>query len=122
MRTDRFLVTGVFALSLATVAAAQSRTIPGFGFGFGASENDDVTSRVICNAGLQKELGVTDAQKEKLMAAVEKRDAMQKEFRGGRLTGEQITELNAKALRVAEELRKMIDEALTAEQRKRLRQ
>jgi Spy/CpxP family protein refolding chaperone len=123
MGAIRFLAAAVLAAGLATAVAAQSRTTPGFGLAvFGGSEDDDVTGRVLKNAGLQKELGVTAAQKEKLKAAIEKQVAMQMEFRAEKLSTEKITALSAKALKVAEELRKIIDDTLTDAQRKRLRQ
>lgn len=131
MRAIRCLVAAVLAAGIVTMVAAQpGGRQPGFG-GFGQAE---VYTLVLTNTALQEEVKVTDAQKEKFKTIAEKRDEMTKK------AGEGLKEKFAEAkddkdkfqelfqsmqkdfAKVNEDVRKMTDEVLTAEQKKRLKQ
>ncbi len=119
MRAIRCLVAALLAAGIVTVVAAQ----PGRGgFGFGGQ---DVNVLVLTNAALQEEIKLTDAQKDKLKPAVEKQAEMNKEFgeafKGG-FDKDKFTELNEKRTKVNEEVKKVVDETLNADQKKRLKQ
>ncbi|MBP3956837.1 hypothetical protein J8F10_16305 [Gemmata sp. G18] len=119
MRAIRCLVAAVLAAGIVTVVAAQP------GRGGGGFGGQDVTTLVLTNAALQEEIKVTDAQKEKFKPAVEKQTEMNKEFAGafkGGFDKDKFTELNEKRTKVSEEVKKVVDETLTADQKKRLKQ
>lgn len=123
MRAMRGMLAGLMAAAIVTAVAAQ----PGGGR-FGGTQ--DVNALVLTNAALQEDLKVTDAQKEKLKPAAEKQAEVQKAFSelftkgkgGGGFDKEKMTELNENRLKVAEEVKKAVEETLTADQKKRLKQ
>jgi hypothetical protein len=125
----RCLLAAVLAAGIVSMVAAQ----PGGRGGFGG--NQDVYALVLTNAELQKEVKVTDAQKDKFKAVAEKRTEMNKKvrekygkeaFTEAKGDKEKMTELfegmqkeNAK---VSEETHKLVDAELTPEQKARLKQ
>jgi hypothetical protein len=121
MRAVRGLLAAILAAGIVTMVAAQ----PGGGFGFGGQ---DVNTLVLTNTALQEEIKLTDAQKEKFKPALDKQAEMTKAFtdmfKGGKggFDKEKFTELNEKRTKVAEEVKKIVDDTLTAEQKKRLKQ
>jgi hypothetical protein len=120
MRAIRCFVAAVLAAAMVSVVAAQ----PG-GFGFGGF-GGDLSLLVLSNKDLQEELKVTDAQKEKFKAASEKQNEMMKEWReafsGGKFDKEKFTEMREKGEKINAEIKKIVDETLTSEQKKRIKQ
>ncbi len=121
MRAIRCLVAAVLAAGIVTVVAAQQ---PGGGRGgFG-----DVNTLVLTNAALQEELKVTADQKTKLKPAVEKQEALTKKRgelfgKGGKgFDKDAFATYQEESKKVGEEVKKVVDETLTAAQKKRLKQ
>ncbi|MCS6864437.1 MAG: hypothetical protein RMJ56_11405 [Gemmataceae bacterium] len=122
MRAIRCFVAALLAAGMVTLVSAQPG--PGFGFGFGGL---DVTNAVLTNTDLQQEIKVTDQQKEKFKPLADKQAEFAKELReafggGGKFDKEKFAEINEKRTKLNEEIRKVVDETLTAEQKKRLKQ
>ncbi|VTR96407.1 Uncharacterized protein OS=Singulisphaera acidiphila (strain ATCC BAA-1392 / DSM 18658 / VKM B-2454 / MOB10) GN=Sinac_1105 PE=4 SV=1 [Gemmata massiliana] len=122
MRAIRCLVAALLAAGIVTVVAAQ----PGRGgFGFGGQ---DVNSLVLTNVALQEEIKLTNAQKDKLKPAVEKQAELNKKrtelFSQGfkNVDKDKIAELTEEGAKVTEEVKKVVDETLNADQKKRLKQ
>ncbi|MCS6864438.1 MAG: hypothetical protein RMJ56_11410 [Gemmataceae bacterium] len=120
MRAIRCVVAAVLAAGIVSVVAAQPGG--GFNFGFGG----DLSLLVLNNKELQEELKVTEAQKEKFKVASEKQSEMMKEWReafaGGKFDKEKFTEMREKGEKINAEIKKIVDETLTAEQKKRIKQ
>lgn len=125
MRAIRCLVAAGLAAAIVTVVTAQQ---PGGGFGFG--QQQDVNVLVFTNTALQEELKVTADQKTKMKPAAEKIAEAQKlsPFGGGGTKGkggfdkEKMTEYTEKLKAANDEAKKIADETLTADQKKRLKQ
>ncbi|MBM3979604.1 MAG: hypothetical protein FJ304_04845 [Planctomycetes bacterium] len=123
MRAIRCMLAAFLAAGIVTVVAAQPGT-GGFGRGGG-----DVETLVFTNAALQEELKITDAQKDKfkpvstkLADLSKKRSEMFGKGGKGGFDKEKFTELQEEGKKVAEEAKKVRDEVLTADQKKRLKQ
>lgn len=123
MRAIRCMLAAFLAAGIVTVVAAQ----PGAG-GFGRG-GGDVETLVFTNAALQEEIKLTDAQKEKLKPVATKYADLSKKRsemfgKGGKggFDKEKFTELQEEGKKVAEEAKKLRDDVLTADQKKRLKQ
>ncbi len=120
MRALRCFVAALLAAGMVSVVAAQ----PG-GFNFGGF-GGDLSLMVLSNKDLQEELKVTEEQKEKFKVASEKQSEMMKEWReafgGGKFNREKFEEIREKGEKINAEIKKILDETLTAEQKKRLKQ
>jgi Spy/CpxP family protein refolding chaperone len=127
MRASRFLMVGLFLAGAVAVIEAQQPRQPG---GFGGFGRGGLTTQVITNKDLQEELKITDAQKEKLKAAADRQEEMQKKFRDSfkefgkdrDKAKERFAEMQKENEKATEEVRKMVDDVLTADQKKRLKQ
>ncbi|AWM39196.1 hypothetical protein GobsT_25170 [Gemmata obscuriglobus] len=125
MRAMRCMLAGLMAAVLVTVVAAQpgGRQFGGFGGGFG-----DVNTLVLTNAALQEELKVTAAQKEKLKPLVDKQSEFQKSRMEMMSKGkdgfdrEKFMEMNEQGKKLTEEVKKTVEDTLSADQKKRLQQ
>jgi hypothetical protein len=122
MRAIRCFVAALLAAGMVTLVSAQ----PGPG-GFGGFGGIDVTTAVLTNTALQEEIKVTDDQKEKFKPLTDKQAEFAKELRdafggGGKFDKEKFAEINEKRTKLNEEIRKTVDETLTSEQKKRLKQ
>lgn len=125
MRPFRCFLAALLAAGIVTMVAAQPGRFGGFGFG-----GTDVESLVFTNAALQQEVKLTDAQKEKIKPVADKMSDLTKKgaemFGGGFKKGggdkEKFTEFQEQGKKVAEERKKVYDEVLTADQKKRLKQ
>ena len=119
MRAIRCLVAAVLAAGLVTVVAAKQPVV-----GFGGA--GDVNSLVLTNVTLQEDLKVTDAQKTKMKTVADKQTEINKEMReaftGGKFDKDKFTELREKQTKAAEEAKKVVEDTLTADQKKRLKQ
>lgn len=127
MRGIRCAVAAILAAGIVTMVAAQ----PGGGFGGGFGFVQDPYTLVLTNAALQEEVKITAAQKEKFKPAADKQAELakkQREMFGGGKGGkggfdkEKIAEIQEEGKKVAEEVKKVLDAELTAEQKKRLKQ
>ncbi len=125
MRRSRFLAVALFLVGAVAVIEAQQ---PRPGGGRGGFRLEVITA-VVDNADLQAELKVTDAQKEKLKSIDEKQsEATRKLFegvKGGKGKGfdkDAFAEIREKSAKVREESRKAIEEVLTADQKKRVKE
>lgn len=120
----RFVLTAAVAVAATSLAAAQGRQ-PGTGAG---RANVSIIPQVASNKDLQADLKVTDAQKEKFkdsaakLADVQKKMADLRPAGGGRPDQAKMTEVRAEQTKVNEEVTKVVNEALTAEQKKRVKQ
>lgn len=122
MRAMRCVLAGVLAAAIVTAVAAQPG---GFG-GFGGAQ--DVNTLVLTNAALQDELKVTADQKAKLKPLAEKqaeqakasRELFAKGFKN--IDKEAATEMFEKGQKLNEEVKKAVEDTLTADQKKRLHQ
>src|SRR3954454_20116563 len=126
MRAIRCAVAALLAAGIVTVVGAQQPFRPGGGGGgFG-----DVNTLVLTNKVLQEELKVTDAQKEKFKAQADKAAEYfkgigdkYKDAKGDKDKFKEINEaVQKEGAKLAEETKKLLDEALTADQKKRLKQ
>ncbi|MDY3562516.1 hypothetical protein R5W23_003982 [Gemmata sp. JC673] len=126
MRAMRCMLAGLMAAVVVTVVTAQ----PGgrqFGGGFGGGFGD-INTLVLTNAALQEEIKVTAAQKEKLKPLADKQSELQKsrmEMFGKGKDGfdkEKFTELNEQGQKLTEEVKKTVEDTLSADQKKRLHQ
>lgn len=121
MRAIRCVLAGLMAAAIVTAVAAQ----PG---GFGGFGGGDVNTLVLTNAALQEDLKVTAAQKEKFKAVADKQTEIQKTmgemFSKGKdgFDKDKFTELREKMTKVGEEGKKVVEDTLTADQKKRLKQ
>ena len=130
MRAIRVFVAALLAAGMVTVLSAQPGRQPG---GFGGF-NQDTVLMVLTNEDLQKEVKVTDAQKEKFNEIAEKQQETQKKASEGMrekfadAKGDQdkmrelFTEMQKEMSKVTAEARKALDTELTADQKKRLKQ
>ncbi len=124
MRGIRCAVAAVLAAGIVTVVAAQ----PGGGFG-GGFGGQDINTLVLTNTALQEELKITADQKTKLKPAADKQAELakkQRELFGGGKKGEfdkeKFTAIQEEGKKVAEEVKKAVDETLTDAQKKRIKQ
>jgi hypothetical protein len=121
MRAIRCAIAALLAAGIvAMVGAQQPNRQRGGGGG-------DVYALVLTNKALQEELKITDAQKEKFKPAAEKQTELNKKradaFKGGKgFDKDKRTELADEGKKVAEEVAKVLDAELTAEQKKRVKQ
>lgn len=122
MRAIRCAVAALLAAGIVAMVGAQPPR-PGGGGGGG-----DLTVAVMTNAALQEELKITDAQKEKFKPLADKQAEMGKKMRemfGKGKDGfdkEKFADLQKEGEKIAEEVKKAMDEVLTADQKKRLKQ
>jgi Spy/CpxP family protein refolding chaperone len=129
MRGIRCLVAALLAAGIVTMVAAQ----PGRQFGGGGGQDTFVL--VLNNTALQEEVKITDAQKDKFKTIIEKQTELNKKVnekygkeaitdaKGDKDKLKELFEASGKErAKVREEIRKMIDETLTADQKKRLKQ
>jgi len=129
MRAIRCLVAALLAAGIVTVVAAQ----PG-GRQFGGFGQQDTHVLILTNKALQEEVKVTDAQKTKFKDIAEKQAEMMKKageglkekFADAQGDQDKLKELfeglQKDRTKLAEDVRKMIDAELTADQKKRLKQ
>jgi hypothetical protein len=126
MRAIRCAVAALLAAGIVTVVGAQQPFRPGGGGGGG----QDLNTLVLSNKGLQEELKVTDAQKEKFKAQADKGAEFFKSIgdkfkdaKGDKDKFKEIgEEMQKEGAKLAEETKKLLDEQLTADQKKRLKQ
>lgn len=117
----RFFLTAAVVVAATSVASAQRQ--PG-----GTRGPVSLLPQVVSNKDLQADLKVTDAQKEKFkdsaakLADVQKKMADLRPAGGGRPDQAKMTEVRAEQTKVNEEVTKVVTEALTAEQKKRVKQ
>jgi Spy/CpxP family protein refolding chaperone len=119
MRAFRCFLAALLAAGIVSMVTAQPG---GFGGGFGTP---DVESLVMTNAALQQEVKITDAQKDKFKPIVDKQTELGKKFREAFSDGfdkDKFTELNKERQDLAAEAKKVRDQVLTADQKKRLKQ
>lgn len=124
MRLSRFLAAGLFVATVVLMVEAQQPRPGQFAGGGG------IGNMVLNNKVLQEELKVTDAQKEKLKVLADKQAenftrmfSAFKDAAGDKDKIKEIVENNKKAgEKLQEEIKKGIDETLTADQKKRLKQ
>ena len=122
MRISRWVMVALFVVSAVLVVEAQQ---PRQGGGFGQV---NTTNAVLTNKDLQEELKVTDAQKEKLKGASEKLTELGKKraeaFKGGfkNVDKEKAAEFQKESEAVNADVKKSVEEVLTSDQKKRLKQ
>lgn len=125
MRVSRFLAAALFVAAAVLVVEAQPPQSPFAGpFGF------DTTILVPNNPALQEELKVTDAQKEKFKGVIELRAAHAKRMAAAikDAAGDEDKRKEAMTARLKDveklntEIRKTVENVLTADQKKRLKQ
>jgi len=135
MRVGRFVMVGVLTAGLVVLAAQADAQQPrqkgkgqGFG-GFGGGNTVNVTARVLDNKVLQDELKITPEQKEKLKPVADKQAEFTKKqgtrFGGGGKGGfdkEKAAEATKERQAMQDEVKKVIDETLTAAQKARVKQ
>jgi hypothetical protein len=118
MRAFRCFLAALLAAGIVSMVVAQ----PG---GFGGFGTPDVENLVLTNTALQEEIKLTDAQKEKLKPIVDKQSDLNKKFREAFSDGfdkDKFTELNKERQDLAAQAKKVRDQVLTADQKKRLKQ
>jgi Spy/CpxP family protein refolding chaperone len=124
MRSSRWAAAALFVAGVVLVVEAQQPRQPGGGFGGG----QNVTAQVISNKDLQDELKVTDAQKDKFKVVADKQTEARKKFgeafKGGKggFDKEKFADLQKENEKVTAEVTKVVDETLTPDQKKRLKQ
>ncbi len=122
MRAFRCFLAALLAAGIVSMVTAQPG---GFG-GFGGFRGGDVDSLVLTNTALQEEIKLTDAQKEKFKPIIDKQTDLNKKsrevFSGGNFDKDKFAEINKERQTLAAESKKLRDEVLTAEQKKRLDQ
>lgn len=124
MRAMRCAVAAVLVAGIVAVVGAQPARQPGGGgFGFGGG---DLTSLVLSNEALQTELKVTAEQKEKLKPVTEKQTELNKKMRdafgGGKFDKDKMADLREEGKKIGEEVKKAVEDTLTADQKKRIKQ
>lgn len=127
MRASRWVAAVLFAAGAVAVIEAQP---PGGRGGGMFGQGGGVTALVLSNAALQAELKVTAEQKEKLKPLAEQQQALQKrgmeifkEAAGDKdRMKELFTENREKQEQFQAELKKSLDDTLTADQKTRLKQ
>jgi Spy/CpxP family protein refolding chaperone len=125
MRAIRCAVAALLAAGIVTVVGAQQPFRPGGGGG-----GFDVNTLILSNKVLQEELKVTDAQKEKFKAQADKTTELFKgmtdkfkDAKGDKDKFREIgEEMQKEGAKLAVETMKLLDEQLTADQKKRLKQ
>ena len=95
----------------------------------GIAFGNDMNVLLPTNAALQAEIKLTAEQKGKLKPAADKQAAFNKEFTdafgpnaAGGFSPDKFDEMREKQAKLAEEVKKAVDDVLTADQRKRLKQ
>ncbi len=123
MRISRWVMVALFVVSAVLVVEAQQPRQGGFG-------QANTTNAVLSNKDLQEELKVTDAQKEKFKGVTEKQTAAfkknmeaYKEAGGDKEKMKELREGGQKdAEKLNDEIKKVVEETLTSDQKKRLAQ
>lgn len=124
MKASRFLAVMLFVAGAVVVVDAQQPRQPGGGFQFRL----DPATLVISNKALQEELKVTDAQLAKFKDVVEKqKKANESAFKGGgfkkgEFDKEKFAERQKEREALTAEIKKVTEETLTADQKKRIKQ
>lgn len=134
MRVGRFVMVGVLTAGLVVLAAQADAQQPrqkgkGQGFtGFGGGNTFNVPARVLDNKVLQDELKITAEQKEKLKPVADKQAEFTKKqgqrFGGGKggFDKEKAAEATKERQAMQDEVKKVIDDTLTAAQKARVKQ
>jgi len=125
MRAFRCAIVALMAAGIVAMVGAQQPTRQGRGGG----GTGNINALVLSNKALQEELKITDSQKEKFKGVAEKQADLNKK-RGeafgkggkGNFDKEKFTALQDEGKKVAEEIAKVLDTELTAEQKKRVKQ
>lgn len=125
MRMSRWIMVALFIFSAVVVVEAQQPRQGGGGFG-----QINTNTLVLSNKDLQSELKVTDAQKEKFKGVSEKQTEMQKKsfaaFKDAAGDKDKVKEIRADMQKdtekLNEEIKKVVEDTLTADQKKRLKQ
>ena len=125
MRMSRWIMVALFAVSAVVVVEAQQPRQPGGGFGA-----VNLYTSVLSNKDLQAELKVTDEQKEKFKAPSEKVTEMNKKrgeiFKSAGMDRDKLKEAFADFTKESEkvnaDVKKSVEEILTADQKKRIGQ
>ncbi|MDB5311822.1 MAG: hypothetical protein JWO38_6024 [Gemmataceae bacterium] len=124
MRASRWVMIALFVTSAVLVVEARQPR-PGFGPGGGG-----ITGQVLTNKALQEELKITDAQKEKFKDVADRQIELAKK-RGEAFKSaggdkeklkEAFTDLQKEGEKLGEDIKKVTDDTLTADQKKRLKQ
>jgi hypothetical protein len=123
MRAIRCVVAGLLAAGIVAMVGAQQPGRPGGG-------QFDINNVVLSNKALQEELKLTDAQKEKFKAQADKAAELFKgmgtKFKDAAGDKDKLQEIFAsmkkEGEKLGEETKKLVDETLTADQKKRLHQ
>jgi len=122
MKASRFLAVMLFVAGAVVVVDAQQPRQPGGGNQFRL----DPATLVISNKALQEEIKVTDAQREKFKDVAEKQKKANEAGRGGFGKGgfdkEKLAERQKEREALNAEIKKVAEETLTADQKKRLKQ
>lgn len=122
MRAIRCTVAALLVAGIVAVVGAQPRQPGGGGGGFGI----DLNSLVLNNEALQTELKVTAEQKEKLKPVTEKQTELNKKMRdafgGGKFDKDKMADLREEGKKIGDEVKKALDDTLTADQKKRIKQ
>ena len=124
MRISRWIMVALFVVSAVLVVEAQQ---PRQGGGFGQV---NTTNAVLSNKDLQEELKVTDEQKVKFKGVTEKQTAAFKKtmeaFKDAGGDKDKLKELRESGQKdgekLNEEIKKVVEETLTSDQKKRLAQ
>ena len=119
MRTSRFLAVALFVAGAVLVVEAQQPRQGRGGFGL------DPTILVVSNKDLQEELKLTDEQKAKLKVLADKQAESFKGgggFKKGEFDKEKFAEVLKERAKLNEEIKKSVEDTLTADQKKRLQQ
>lgn len=135
MRASRWLTAVGLVVGITTVLEAQppqqrqqrgqrqpGQRQPGFG------QQSLVTTAVLSNKDLQADLKISDEQKNKLKAVAEKEQAISKKMREaftggkGKIDREKLQEIQKERTQIQEEIKKVVDETLTSNQKKRVKQ
>lgn len=120
MRASRFLAVALFVAGAVLMVEAQQ---PRRGGGFGGFLDPGVL--VVSNKALQEELKVTDDQKAKLKVLADKQAESFKAgggFKKGEFDKEKFAERQKEREKQNAEIKKQVDDILTADQKKRLQQ
>jgi Spy/CpxP family protein refolding chaperone len=121
MRASRWIMVALFVVGAVVVVEAQQPRQGGGGFG-----GVNVYTAALTNKDLQTELKVTDEQKEKFKAVKEKADENSKKgfglFKDAGKDEDKQKEARAEFAKIGAENRKLVEEVLTPDQKKRLAQ
>jgi hypothetical protein len=126
MRASRWVMVALFVTSAVLVVEAQQ---PRGGFGFGGF-GGGITGQVLSNQALQDELKITTDQKAKFKGVAERQAELAKKrgemFKGAAGDKEKLkdafADMQKEGEKLNEEIKKVTDETLTPDQKKRLKQ